>query len=94
MFLSSMRERVSDEFEHEGQFMEVASDGRTVWVNNPLCVARFCPISREFQPTVDQLWCIQHEDKKPTAEDWDHFVEHVKSLFGVTIDQKHRPSYI
>ena len=74
---------------------DVTSDGRTVWVNAPVCVARFCPISREFFPTVEQSWTIQHDDMKPTSDDWKHFVEYVQSLFAITIaDHHHRPLYL
>jgi hypothetical protein len=86
--------RIADEVEVNGQVFEVASNGRTVWVNNPACVARFCPVSREFQPTAEQLWCINHDDAKPTMNDWQHFVDHVKSAFGVAIDAKHLPTYL
>ena len=32
---------------------------------------------------------------KPTADDWQHFVEYVQSLFAITIaDHHHRPLYL
>ena len=73
---------------------EVTSDGRTVWINGPLLLARFCPVSREFCPAEDQMWTTAHPDYKPTAADWDDFVERVKSLFGIEIPARHRPLYL
>jgi len=73
---------------------EVSSNGHTVWVNAPLCVARFCPVSREFQPTMEQFWCVEHPDMTPSMQDWQDFVSRVQSLFGVAVAEHHRPIYL
>ena len=77
---------------------EIISDGRTVWVNRPLCLARFGPICREFfvggllrgdgeSPPV----VVQHAVDGPTLADWEAFVESVKTLFGIDVSDKHKP---
>jgi hypothetical protein len=82
---------------------EVFSDGRTVWVNLDFCVARFCPVSREYA-AVDSEGninlsahpeaSISHPETGPTTNDWIDFVNEVNSRWGIVIDQEHTPLYI
>lgn len=80
---------------------DIASDGRTVWVNlHGMCVARFCPVSQEMIRATDHIqnfWGkLHHWQGVPEAirSDWKDFVKSVESWFGVRIPSKHKPSYV
>lgn len=84
-----------------GEGREVASDGRTVWVNvQGACVARFCPLSREYLREVkgeERTQTVRHEwDRHPEyiPTDWDCFVEEVEHRFSIKIGPEHRPLYV
>lgn len=84
---------------------EVSSDGRTVWVNAPLMVARFCPVSREFGPALGATegvamltafefgaWdTVKHVDAEPTAADWEAFKAEVQRRYGLVVSDEHKP---
>jgi len=72
---------------------EIHTDGRTVWVNNPTCVARFCRLSYEFV-NFDKLECVGFVAKGSTIEDWRTFVLAVFTRFGIAIPDKFMPSYV
>lgn len=108
--LSYRRPLRTSRHDKEGVPIEVSSDGRTVWVNGPLLLARFCPISREYvkpsskvsQGSVTdtdegvfvQPLTVPHPEKGPTEEDWADFVASVQTRYGVRIEPKHKPAYI
>lgn len=75
---------------------EIRSNGRTVWVNRPFCLARFGPICREFfvggllngeSPYV----VVKHAVDGPTLADWRAFVVSTMNLFGIDVSDKHKP---
>ena len=80
--------------------IEVSSDGRTVWVNKDVCLARFCPISHEYTAVVTdgvayQEGTIPHNiPDMLIAAHWDNFVIGVKKRWGVKITNEHRPLYV
>lgn len=75
--------------------IEVSSDGRTVWVNLVVCLARFCPTSREYaQVDQKEAKCVGHGDRTPTPQDWDDFVREIEARWGITVEAEHTPLYI
>lgn len=82
----------------DGKF-EVASDGRTVWINGGICLARFCPISHEFlsvssdQGNHPEL-TIRHSDEKSFSSYWDAFVAGVKTRWEIEVGSEHKPLYV
>jgi len=80
---------------------EISSDGRTVWVNLGVCVARFCPVSREYVAVANDdstvkhpEACTRHPESGPTLNDWVAFVNEVSDRWGILIGQEHTPLYI
>lgn len=81
--------------------IEFASDGRTVWVNKGVMLARFCPISQEFVDPGNPLGlgngafvdAVKHPEDGPTEENWTEFVNNVKRLYGVEVPARHKPLY-
>lgn len=82
---------------------EVASDGRTVWINRGECLARFCPISREYSAvdakdsTTGVAYGVEthrHPESGPTEADWAIFVSTVKRRWGIEVSEEHTPLYI
>jgi hypothetical protein len=81
---------------------EMASDGRTVWVNiEEVCSARFCPQSYEFVEVFFDDHGLRYEPSSvacnsngPTQSDWDDFVEGVRVRWGITVGSEHKPPYI
>lgn len=79
----------------------ICSDGRTVWVNKSSCLARFCPISHEYE-------AVQAEDSPdgagyreitvlhdtPDLSHWKDFVTGVKKRWGFEIGPEHTPLYL
>jgi antitoxin (DNA-binding transcriptional repressor) of toxin-antitoxin stability system len=74
--------------------VDIESDGRTVWVNqHGRCVARFCPISREFLIDETKPWMVKHSHG-PSIVDWTDFCSVVELAFHLNFPQEHRPLYI
>jgi hypothetical protein len=73
---------------------EVLTDGKTVWVNNPTCVARFCKASYEYAGTCGGYHTVAFVGTHRLAYDWAHFVILVKERFGIQIEDKYRPAYV
>jgi len=82
---------------------DISSDGRTVWINKGVCIARFCPESREYVPVSrdDSRTGLEYEggmrphpQEGATLEDWLDFVNGVKGRWGIVIGQEHTPLYI
>lgn len=71
---------------------EVASDGRTVWVNlDNQCVARFCPVSHEYMQSITDVETRRHETAGPSVDDWESFKHGVDHRFHVTVTDVHQP---
>lgn len=60
---------------------DFSTNGRTVWINAPHCIARFCPLSGEIYPStiIRQPW-----------EDW---VVSVKARLGIEVPQSLKPDW-
>ena len=73
----------------------IDSDGRTVWINrNCQCLARFCPVSREYNMHWRKPQVIRHRGAEPTLDDWESFVAVIDESFEIKIGPEHRPFYI
>jgi hypothetical protein len=56
---------------------EIRSDGNRVWVNAPICVARFCRLSHEvLEMNTGHVETVPH-GREVTLENWKHFVKEV-----------------
>ena len=82
---------------------EVASDGRTVWINRGICLARFCPVSHEYAAvgvgdSSDGLsyeeTTVKHPEGGPFDTHWAEFLVGVKNRWGIEIGPEHNPLYI
>lgn len=79
---------------------QIEFDGRTVWVNGPHCLARFCPISYEVADSTDfdTSYTVRRTDyvdaKKDWAEMWGEFKDLVRERFGVEIKEEAKPLYV
>jgi hypothetical protein len=78
---------------------EISTDGKTVWVDGPFCLARFGRLVQEylydvhFKETMGFESKI-HVDGSPTQKDWDTFVKVVRDRFKIKVSKKYRPSYV
>lgn len=101
MDLKSRRKLIRTILPDEGG--DISSDGLTVWINRGVCVARFCPSSREYAAVAsdDSSSILTHEDATighpesgPSLADWFDFVNEVNDRWGIVIGQEHTPLYI
>lgn len=72
---------------------EVLSDGRTVWVNAPNCIARMsrqlAEVAGSDDPTdVYREWV---DDGALPQLAWLTFKARIKLVYGLEIDDRHRP---
>lgn len=81
---------------------DVSSDGRTVWVNRGVCLARFCPVSHEYaaigaEESSDGLSyseiTVPHLQQGPFLPQWEDFLAGVKNRWGIEIGPEHNPLY-
>jgi hypothetical protein len=74
---------------------EIETDGRTVWLNAPTCVARFCPISAEiFAGATTEVRAVRGTDALTQRATWLWFSARVSELFGVSLGNKHAPEWM
>jgi hypothetical protein len=83
---------------------EVSSDGRTVWVNKEMCLARFCLLSHEYGAVRAEDSANGFEYRELTVphnttalqivDHWGNFVVGVKLRWGVEIGPEHTPLYV
>lgn len=80
---------------------DVSSDGRTVWINRGVCLARFCPVSHEYSAVpaesadgVEYPEKVVQNDGGPFRGHWDLFVLEVKNRWGIEISPEHCPLYV
>jgi hypothetical protein len=74
--------------------IEVESDGRTVWVNAPICIGRFCKSSGE-------IFCIP-KDRQAGSDaffefqekaSWSWWTRRMFTAHGLTIPDKFKPEW-
>ena len=65
---------------------EVSTDGRTVWVNAPICIGRFCPSSGEVMHNSRTVYYI-------IPANWDRWVARMQEVHGVYIDDSSIPGW-
>ena len=82
---------------------DITSDGRTVWVNMGVCVARFCPSSRDYIAVAadDSRSLLAHKEATtlhpeggPSIADWIDFFNEVNDRWGILVGEEHTPLYI
>lgn len=80
---------------------EILWDGKTVWINTPqgMCVGRFSQmgidIHHDFlKQQTEGTQCLQCKKGPCTLEDWDTFVEGMKTHYKINIPQKAMPRYL
>ena len=72
---------------------KVTTDGRTVWVNDPFCVASFCPEVAEIRdPALNGAPSFFSEE--PSYSTWQVFVQKVKEIHNIDIKDCHIPSWL
>jgi hypothetical protein len=72
---------------------EITTDGRTVWINRPILIGRFCPISGEVVVGRDVETRV-HPDKKPGQADWEWFKARMLEEHRVDVEDSFRPGYV
>ena len=75
--------------------LEVASDGDTVWVNNPICIGRFCRYGIDLEPRLQaQIGAAAYPEAGNTLIEWRLFQALFAEHYGITISEQHRPSFL
>jgi hypothetical protein len=76
---------------------QIETDGRKVWVNNPICLARFCPVSAEVFPKMNSAahegYLFHTTTHHTGALEWADFVQAVKTHHDIIIPDVFRPTY-
>lgn len=76
---------------------EIATDGRTVWVNAPNCVGRFCKFSAEVVDPdslhPSNLLTASGESGRTGITEWRWFVDEIARLHGIAVPEDKRPSF-
>lgn len=93
---ASLRERIT-----RGMPPEVAWDGNTVWVNSAkgMCVGRFSRVGVDVHNDFDTQvatgkQCMKCTHTCPTMADWDLFVLTMTRLYGASITEEHKPTWL
>lgn len=81
---------------------EVCSNTQTVWVNSGetgCCLGRFSKMGIDVHHDVDAQMrdgkqCLDCTHTQPTVEDWYRFVHTMLHVYGVLVDEEHRPEWI
>ena len=74
---------------------QVMSDGRTVWVNDTICLARFCGTSYEIANGVEELDIYEGgAGGRTTPTDWTKFKILVKKAHGILVPDEHKPNHL
>lgn len=81
---------------------EVCSNTQTVWVNSGLTgcsLGRFGKFGIDIHHDVAEQMqsgehCLGCTHTTPTVQDWYHFVSEMKRVYGVVVDEEHRPEWI
>jgi len=90
---------MSREFSANG--IEIESDGRVVWVNDPTgcCIGRFSKNGVDVHRTGPEqvelgTQCLDCFHEGNPAEQWDRFVSSMKTHHGVDVSARHRPKFV
>lgn len=70
---------------------EIDTDGRTVWVNAPLCIGRFGVGGIDIH-TVAADGCLYCTHAETTLDDWHTFQIEMQALHGVTVPDRYKPT--
>jgi hypothetical protein len=66
--------------------LQIDTDGRTVWVNRPDCIARFCPVSGEVYSCYEDGYVL-------TAPIWGDWKEAVFEKYQIEVADKFQPKW-
>lgn len=74
--------------------IEVESDGRTVWVNAPCCLGRFCKVSAEvFAIPKDRHHCRDGYIECGALPSWSWWKRRMLTAHDLEIPEEFRPEY-
>lgn len=78
---------------------EIASDGRTVWVNSQTgaCLGRFGPMGIDIHHDIGHesgTECLSCTHSPATLTDWHRFVLEMKKFYDVAIGEEHKPTWL
>lgn len=78
--------------ERQGNYT-VESDGKSVWINGLVCVARFGAAGYEFNNLTDSMFGFRAtgRDQMTTESDWVKFVRLARQMFNVMVGDMHKP---
>ena len=79
---------VPEVVEDTGPKYEITTDDRTVWINGPNCLARFCPVSGEIFPSEG--------GSRPlimTGPYWRVWVAAVKEHLDIEVPDTYKPNW-
>lgn len=69
---------------------QIETDGRTVWVNAPLCIGRFCKLGGEV---VKNKRCCMSSLTKQTEPNWQQWTKAMREVHGIDVPDKYRPEW-
>lgn len=78
--------------------IEITADDKTVWINAPICIGRFCPSSYEVAPKSEdvgsqaQLTMRVLPERQMSA--WSNFKSLMKSTHNIEIPDSFCPSWV
>lgn len=78
--------------EYQGD-IEIASDGEVVWVNEKICVGRFCRMAIDLLVDGELTFPVA-TSKGTTLNDWRLFQQLMRQHFKVTVSDEHMPDFI
>jgi len=80
--------------EKQGEY-EISSDGKTVWINGPLCVGRFCRFGIDV---LDGIRIKMTTPARPVGGaklvDWQVFQTLMLDHYGVEVSNRHAPEFL
>ena len=74
---------------------EITSDGDTVWVNDVICVGRFCRHGMDFDDSLEvQLGTAAYPEGGTTLHEWRLFQRLLAEHYQVEVSDRHMPTFL
>lgn len=74
---------------------EISSDGATVWVNDVICVGRFCHSGIDFDDSLRvQLGEMAYPEGGTTLREWRLFQRLLAEHYQVVVSDRHMPTFL
>jgi len=70
---------------------EITTDGRTVWVNAPICIGRFGPVGGEV---MDYLPGIGYDGCECVQPNWAVWCKRMHEVHEIVIPEDMRPTWV